>query len=681
MKNPMQKRLWITYILLFVTPIIFMATVGYAFLSRVMIDKTRLEYQTLLNHNATSLENSIGRLGYLSNQFRRTFWIEKIVNLQGDTLDPARVSRFDLIQYNQYIVACRESLPLVGELGIYFPRKDLVIATHGNSDFNFLTNNAMYVEGFTSSDWQYLLDNLNLGVPLIKPRVTIQRYGVAHEKMLYLERIQPIRSQRPDAIIFATIRISEIERLLQAISMNGQNGISITDTNGNIFASAGAEVTEAAVTLTYVSANTGWTHTLQIPETVILREITQIRNLMLLFTTGLLLVCSILSFAFSKSMQDELSKNLNRQRARLKDSYLGMILTGDASESSHILKELADMGSHLDRVYFQAAFLTRQTNSSAALAPLEPQKLEAILEESFVNAIAFARLAPSGCMLLFNYNTKQDLNELCALLLDQVPNAVLALGGETSKPDEISKSCMQAITVSQYRCFAEGYKLIRYEDHASKMSLYYYPFEMEYSLSALLSTRNGDEAMLLIDKLLDENIQREDVAPDGVRNFLVNITMNIARTVSDHQNFEPLPVTQLTTMSTEELQAYVQKAVRTICDSKPDISKNLLLFIRMQEYADTSLRNPDLSLNLMADAFGVSPSFVSKLFKEKGEKNFHQYVNEKRIDLAKPLLSDTKLTVLDVARQVGYESDITFRRQFKQFTGITPSVFRVNLQI
>jgi len=714
MKVPMQRRLWITYILLFAAPILFMATVGYAFLSRVMIDKSRQEYQTLLVQNASTLENDIRRLTDISNQFRRTSWIEKIINLQGNSIDPNRVSAFDLIQYRQYIIACRESSSLVYELGLYFTRKDLVIATYGNSDFDFLINNAMRVENMDIVEWQILLDGLLLGRPLIKPGVTIYKYGIAHQKLLYLERIQPVGSTQPACVVFATIRTSDINRHLEAISMNGQNNISVADTEGRIFAVAGTEIRERTMSLEYVSAFTGWKYTIQVPEGVILRELNWVRNILLMIVMALLLICGFLSFAFSKRMsnpikelvllmghqslshdevthlkegirsllfkQSELSNNLKQQCARLKDSYIGMILTGSGSDADFILEELDAIDISLNRPYFQVAIIIRRSTQDTPLPPLDPETLERFLEKSSGDAVGFARRTSSNCVLLFNYSSKNDLEDMCTTLLDKVPDAVLALGGETCLAKEISTSCLRAVTISRYRCFAEGYRLIRYEDHATKMGLYYYSFEKEHSFAALLASSKGAEALRLVESLMDDNMKREDVAPDGVRNLLLNIAMNIARAVSKETTFYILPVTQLAAMTVEELQAYVRQAVTALCDINPEGAGQSPLLARIKEYVDNALRDPNLSLNMVADAFGVSPSFVSKLFKEKGTKHFHQYINEQRIDLAKPLLLlDEGLTVLEVAKLVGYENDITFRRQFKQFTGITPGVYRVSV--
>ena len=660
MKSPMQRRLWVTYILFFLAPIVFMATVGYMYLSRIMTDKAGQEYLSMLNHNAVTLENYIRRLNDVSNQFARTTWIERIVNQQGDSLDFNRVTAFDLNQYHQNLVAIRESLSPVHELGIIFPRVDFVVATYGNSDFDFLINNAMRVRVLEAYDWLYILDNLVPGQPVLFPGVLIERYGIAQEKLLYFKRIQPAGSIRSDAIVFATIRVADINRHLGLISFYGQNNITVSDANDNVFAYASADIMGTMVGIYYTSGFTGWHYALHVPQAVILGGLMQVRNILLAFTISLLFVCGVISFTFSKRLPPYV---------RIRDSYISTILAGVDSDEDAVLSGLADIGINLNRQFFQVGFLMRRSFSGTPLPSLTTDKLEITQGK----AVVFAKHAPSGYVLLFNYDSKNHLADIVTTLMDKVPDGTLALGGETESLKDVAVSCQRAVTISRYRYFMDGYRLIRYEDHAAKMGLYYYPFEKEYTLGNLLANEKRAEAQTLINDLVKDNTRREEMAPDGVRNLLVNVAMNIART--ENSAIEILPINQLVNMTVEELLNYVHQAVETICQTDSSETGQNTLYIRMTEYVDTALRTPELSLTMVADAFGVSPSFVSKIFKEMG-KHFHTYINEQRISLAKPLLMDTNLTILAIAKEVGYDNDITFRRQFKQFTGTTPKTYR-----
>jgi AraC-like DNA-binding protein len=66
-------------------------------------------------------------------------------------------------------------------------------------------------------------------------------------------------------------------------------------------------------------------------------------------------------------------------------------------------------------------------------------------------------------------------------------------------------------------------------------------------------------------------------------------------------------------------------------------------------------------LRLFHRAFGVTP---------------YQFVQERRIALAKYLLSATDLPVTEICFEVGYESVGSFSTLFRQWTGLSPSDFR-----
>ncbi|MDD6345585.1 MAG: AraC family transcriptional regulator, partial [Oscillospiraceae bacterium] len=51
-----------------------------------------------------------------------------------------------------------------------------------------------------------------------------------------------------------------------------------------------------------------------------------------------------------------------------------------------------------------------------------------------------------------------------------------------------------------------------------------------------------------------------------------------------------------------------------------------------------------------------------------------------KTDKAREILSTTSCTVSQVAVMCGYDSDEHFMRQFKKVVGVTPTVYRKNIQ-
>ena len=111
----------------------------------------------------------------------------------------------------------------------------------------------------------------------------------------------------------------------------------------------------------------------------------------------------------------------------------------------------------------------------------------------------------------------------------------------------------------------------------------------------------------------------------------------------------------------------LQKGVDNVGD---DITNDIVSFIN-----DNFICN-NMSLTMLSEQFNLNGIYISRLIKEKLGTNFIDYVNKLRIDKAKLLLSNLKESIKSVAEEVGYESDLNFRRVFKKYTGMTPGQFR-----
>jgi AraC family transcriptional regulator len=86
----------------------------------------------------------------------------------------------------------------------------------------------------------------------------------------------------------------------------------------------------------------------------------------------------------------------------------------------------------------------------------------------------------------------------------------------------------------------------------------------------------------------------------------------------------------------------------------------------------------DLSLNKLAASVQMSPYYFSRLFKESTGFTPHQYVIHIRIQRAKDLLKQKKLSIAEIAKEVGFVDKSHLNRNFKRQVGITPKQFAQN---
>ncbi len=93
-------------------------------------------------------------------------------------------------------------------------------------------------------------------------------------------------------------------------------------------------------------------------------------------------------------------------------------------------------------------------------------------------------------------------------------------------------------------------------------------------------------------------------------------------------------------------------------------------FVR-ENYAD-----PNLSLYLLSERFGMSQSYISRSFKAAAGDRLVDYIHKLRIAEAKRLLAETELTVYEIGDRVGYNTSWTMTRAFKRYEQITPGTYR-----
>lgn len=84
----------------------------------------------------------------------------------------------------------------------------------------------------------------------------------------------------------------------------------------------------------------------------------------------------------------------------------------------------------------------------------------------------------------------------------------------------------------------------------------------------------------------------------------------------------------------------------------------------------------DLSLKQLGQRFFINPIYLGQLFQREMGVSFSEYINQKRIALAKQLLTESRRKAGEIAKDVGYADATYFYKQFKKKVGVTPNEFR-----
>lgn len=93
-------------------------------------------------------------------------------------------------------------------------------------------------------------------------------------------------------------------------------------------------------------------------------------------------------------------------------------------------------------------------------------------------------------------------------------------------------------------------------------------------------------------------------------------------------------------------------------------------------YIDQHFEDPMIGLYSIAEMLGISNSYLSTSFKKQYGLGIAQYINQLRIEKAKKMILNTDYSIKEIAFRVGFTSDMTFIRVFKQFENVTPGKYK-----
>lgn len=82
------------------------------------------------------------------------------------------------------------------------------------------------------------------------------------------------------------------------------------------------------------------------------------------------------------------------------------------------------------------------------------------------------------------------------------------------------------------------------------------------------------------------------------------------------------------------------------------------------------------SIDSVAEKVFLSPSRLSHLFKQSLGISFIQWRELQRISEAKKLLYFSNISILNIAKSLGYDDSLYFSKIFKKHTGLSPTEFR-----
>jgi len=100
---------------------------------------------------------------------------------------------------------------------------------------------------------------------------------------------------------------------------------------------------------------------------------------------------------------------------------------------------------------------------------------------------------------------------------------------------------------------------------------------------------------------------------------------------------------------------------------------------RVMDFMEQHLAE-DISLNVLADVVRLSPYHFLRSFKQSFGEPPHRYYTALRVEGAKALLANPRISITQIAFDLGFSGTSAFSATFHRITGRTPTAYRHSLE-
>lgn len=258
--------------------------------------------------------------------------------------------------------------------------------------------------------------------------------------------------------------------------------------------------------------------------------------------------------------------------------------------------------------------------------------------------------------------------------------AYLALSLQKTNVSQLPLAYKECEEIQNYKLYMKN-RILHYKELAGKRLTLSYPTELEKQLINNLLVGNQEGCALYTEKFITYLLDNEAIFLDNqIANAIFQMQNEILRRISSL----PLSVNtvSLATLpekpTRNEVRDFVEEFICYLSDKivKKNEKNESLLNQSILEYIDAHFVDESFNLNQISYQFNLNRNYLAKLIKEETGQSFNEYINQRKIAVAKDLLLSTKLSIEEIAHQTGFSYSHYFIKIFKSREGITPGQYR-----
>ncbi|WP_270789109.1 helix-turn-helix domain-containing protein [Enterococcus diestrammenae] len=388
------------------------------------------------------------------------------------------------------------------------------------------------------------------------------------------------------------------------------------------------------------------------------------------------------------SENKELHEEIKKQTPHAREQVLRKLVGGRIKDEAQLTMLLEAVHVQLKgKQYFTMTISTREKglNEFSPLHDILMEYLQMVRGTGFVG-YATEILSTQVIAILIAYDDPTQLKRITEAFYNDIFDLVgisptIAVGTPVNSLVEMNRSFIESLAALEHSFTIKDQAIVYYDElrEEPKTTGISYPESQQMKLIQSLTQGDFEVASETIHWLVEYGIQQQgSVNSQRIYGFyLVNILNKFASGVeseaaiasaegaADFQSLYDLEPQLL--QIAESLCALVQATPQ---NQESQLKQDLFAFIN-EHYASSQL-----SLEMVAEQFQLSVSYLSRFIKKESGKTFSKYVQDLRMEKIKQALIETDRPIKDIIREAGYYDVSNYTRKFRTLVGVTPGQFR-----
>ncbi|NMA95362.1 MAG: AraC family transcriptional regulator [Clostridiales bacterium] len=247
----------------------------------------------------------------------------------------------------------------------------------------------------------------------------------------------------------------------------------------------------------------------------------------------------------------------------------------------------------------------------------------------------------------------------------------------------ISSAYRQALDTMEHRMILGTGHITTYNDIKVSRPYYNYSLDEEQRLINFIKSGDYSNSKEILLRVVNDNSSDSNITVDILKCLLSDLICTIMKAVDEEDNLDVLMQGSaiesiLGSSDIVEMKYQMLRLLNNICEHNKAkaLEAEFKFREKIEEYVEENYYDKDLNVSTIGAYFDMTPSYISRLFKEGTGESLLDYINTIRLKKAKELLLQEELTVERVGTMVGYSNINTFIRVFKRYEGITPGKYR-----